>query len=133
LPLLSIAGQSGAEDSPNPSLGDSDESLRLRPHRLVVLWAAGVIRITGRETLGRARLADRLPNLAISIVDVLLELADAFADRRSDLRHALGAEQDEHDDQDDHQLHETDVAEIHMPSPRRATERSGRRPERQRD
>src|SRR5665213_1530058 len=66
-------------------------------------------RIARRQTRFGTRL--RLCNRAFDIIDVFLELANALAERRADLRNALGTEEYEYDDQNDHQLAHTEVSE----------------------
>src|SRR5262249_27239721 len=67
----------------------------------------------GAKPLRRARLADRIAHFLVDITDVLLELADALADGRPDLRNSSRSEKYEHDDQDHQQLGEAKIAEIH--------------------
>src|SRR5688500_9038291 len=56
-------------------------------------------------------LAFRFTNLTIDITDVPLELTNAPADRSSDFRHALGAKDDQHDHQNDEQLHRSEITQ----------------------
>src|SRR3954470_15814503 len=83
------------------------QSLRLRPDLVRDIVARRGERITRGETLFRARRG--LGHRTLHLVHVLLELADPLAERGADLRDALGAEQDQHDDEHDDQLAEPKV------------------------
>src|SRR4051812_32695363 len=47
----------------------------------------------------------RLPDLLIDVTDAALEFANSLSERRSDLRDSLRAENHEHDDENDRELH----------------------------
>src|SRR5687767_15244598 len=95
----------------------SDQALRLGA-RFFADWRFRTGRLPPGEprvVARRLRLADR----TLDVVHILLELTNPLAERGADLGNALGAEQDQYDDQNDDQLGHTDVAE-HGDPPRRA-------------
>src|SRR6266850_1531768 len=66
--------------------------------------SAGARTAAGDLSLLVAVLRGRRRVLLVGLADALLEFLHARAERACQLRQAIGAEQDEHDDQDDEQL-----------------------------
>src|SRR5436190_224182 len=82
------------------------EALRLRRR---VFLAPNWCRFAGVQAID-ARVALRLANRAIHVADVALELTNAFPDRGADLGNPSRAEDHEHDDEDDEQLHGAEIS-----------------------
>src|SRR6185369_12752202 len=79
------------------------------------LRTRGLFGLAARQGIGggKLRIAARLGlrDAVLHVAHVLLELTNTLAERAADLRDALGSEENEHDEQNDHQLAKTEICE----------------------